>query len=114
MFLIASSEEGWGDLSDAERLDAQAKIMTWWSGHTEAGRILEGHQLKQPDTATTVRIAGNGSTSVTDGPFVEAKEEIGGYAIADVADLDAAIALASTWPAPDTIEIRPLVDQPSM
>jgi hypothetical protein len=47
--------------------------------------------------------------AVTDGPFVEGKEMVGGYAIVDVPDLDAAIRLASSWPAPDTLEIRPLV-----
>ena len=49
--------------------------------------------------------------TVTDGPFLEAKEVVGGYGIIDVEDLDAAIALASGWPAPDTIEIRPLIEQ---
>ena len=47
--------------------------------------------------------------TVTDGPFVEGKEMIGGYGVIDVPDLDAAIRLASSWPAPDTLEIRPLV-----
>jgi hypothetical protein len=46
---------------------------------------------------------------VTDGPFIEAKESVGGYGIIEVPDLDAAIALASTWPSPNSkVEIRPL------
>ena len=49
--------------------------------------------------------------TVTDGPFVEAKEMVGGYAILDVADLDEAIALVSDWPSSATLEIRPLVRQ---
>lgn len=114
MFLIASSEEGWGSLNETELNEAYGKITSWWDDHTKAGRLLEGHQLKAAETATTVRNARDGSTSVTDGPFIEAKEMVGGYGIVEVADLDEAIALASSWPAPDTIEIRPLIDGPSM
>lgn len=111
MFLIASSEQGWGSLSEPELKDAYERIGTWWNGHTEAGRIREGHQLKAPETATTVRISRDGSTNVTDGPFVEAKEIVGGYGVVEVADLDEAIAMASSWPAPNTIEIRPVIEQ---
>lgn len=111
MMLIASSEDGWGSLTEEEMRDAYNRITSWWDGHAAAGRILEGQQLKEPETATTVRIGRDGSTTVTDGPFVEAKEQVGGYAIIDVADLDAAIALGSSWPAPDVIEIRPVVER---
>jgi hypothetical protein len=48
---------------------------------------------------------------VTDGPFVEGKEMVAGYGILDLPDLDAAIRLASSWPAPDTLEIRPIVER---
>ena len=49
---------------------------------------------------------------MTDGPFVEGKEMVGGYAVIDVPDLDAAIKLMSGWPAPDVMEIRPVVENP--
>jgi hypothetical protein len=48
---------------------------------------------------------------VTDGPFTEAKEMVGGYAIIDVADLDEAIELVSGWPSAAALEIRPVVNQ---
>ena len=57
-----------------------------------------------------MRVGRNGGTSVTDGPFVEGKEIVGGYALIDVPDLDAAIRLMSGWPAPDFLEIRPIVE----
>ena len=49
--------------------------------------------------------------TVTDGPFVEGKEMVAGYGILEVPDLDAAIRVASSWPAPDTLEIRPIVER---
>ena len=72
-------------------------------------RFKEGEQLQPPRNATTVRWAG-GQPLVTDGPFLEAKESIAGYAVIEVADLDEAIDLAKKWPAQDhSVEIRPVV-----
>jgi hypothetical protein len=65
--------------------------------------------LEPAATATTVRVAPGVTPSITDGPFVEGKEMIGGYAILEVPDLDAAIALASEWPLPATLELRPVL-----
>jgi hypothetical protein len=62
------------------------------------------------DAATTVRHAWNGGEPVvTDGPFIEAKESIGGYASIEVADLDEALRMARTWPGRGSVEIRPVV-----
>ena len=47
---------------------------------------------------------------VVDGPFIEAKEVIGGYAIVEVADLDEALQMAKSWPGLTSVEIRPIVD----
>jgi hypothetical protein len=58
-----------------------------------------------------VRVSREGDAAVTDGPFIEGKEMVGGYAILDVANLDEALALASSWPSPDTLEIRPLLQR---
>jgi hypothetical protein len=112
MVLIASTAEGWDAMSEVEQRDAYQRIATWWDEHATAGEIVEGHQLQPPDTATTVRLDRNGQASVTDGPFVEGKEVVGGYAVIDVPDLDAAIKLMSGWPAPDVMEIRPVVENP--
>lgn len=111
MMLIAGDEDAWTVMSDAERDGLMDRIRTWWNGHAEAGRIVEGHQLQPVATATTVRPNGASGATVTDGPFIDAKEAVGGYGILDVESLDAAIAIASEWPGPDVLEIRPVVER---
>lgn len=111
MMLIGGSEDGWAHLSKDEQEALYGRIGAWWDGHVAAGRIVDGHELEPASTATTVRISRDGSTSVTDGPFIEGKEMVGGYAILDVADLDRALAVASSWPAPDVLEVRPIVER---
>jgi len=82
-------------------------MMGWWGEHRAAGRILEGEKLAHPETATTVRRDGE-RTVMIDGPFIESKEWIGGYALVDVENLDQALEMASTWPWPAAVEVRPL------
>lgn len=94
---------------ESERERVMAEIGAWWGTHTAAGRILDGRQLQSPTTATTVRFNAN-QVMVSDGPFTEAKEFIGGFALIDVADLDEALSMAKTWPAKGAVEIRPLVE----
>jgi hypothetical protein len=113
MVLIGSTADGWDHLDADEQQALYQKIGTWWDEREAAGEIIDGHQLQPAETATTIRIARDGQTTVTDGPFVEGKEVVGGYAIIDVADLDAAIRLVSGWPAPDWLEIRPVVESAS-
>ena len=86
-----------------------AKVGQWWQEHQS--KIVGGEQLQPPNTATTVRNFSDRTDSVvTDGPFIEAKEQIGGFAIIDVPDFDEALRMARTWPA-GTVEIRPVVTQ---
>ncbi len=107
--VLISGDEGWQGLSEQEQSELYQKIGAWWGDHAARGEILEGHELQGVETATTVRKDRAGNVVVTDGPYVEAKETIGGYAIIDVPDLDAAISLVSGWPGPDALEIRPVV-----
>jgi hypothetical protein len=109
MMLIGGSEDGWAHLSSEEQGALYGRIGAWWGEQEAAGRIVEGHQLEPAATATTVRKAIDGSSTVTDGPFIEGKEVVGGYAILDVEDLDEALALAASWPAPDVLEVRPIM-----
>lgn len=110
MMLIAGNEDEEA-AEDQRATAAYQRIVEWWNGNEEAGRIVAGHQLEPSSTATTVRIGTNGSTTVTDGPFAEGKEMLGGYAILDVADLDEALSLAASWPSSSTLEIRPIVQR---
>lgn len=109
MMLIAGSEDAWSAMSPEEEGRVMNEIFGWWGEQTAAGRIVEGHQLQPTSTATTIRPNGPGGPTVTDGPYIDAKEVVGGYGILDVANLDEAIAVASGWPGPDVIEIRPVV-----
>ncbi len=112
MMLIAGSEDAWERFSPDESKALMERIGSWWGEHAAAGRIVEGHQLQSVATATTVRRDDSGQPTVIDGPFLEGKEVVGGYGILEVADLDEAIAIASSWPAqPDVLEIRPIVER---
>ena len=77
---------------------------------THADKIVGGNKLRAAETATTVRLdrSGHGEPVVLDGPFVEGKEVVSGYAEIDVADLDEALRLARAWPACPIVEIRPI------
>ena len=79
-----------------------------------AGAWIFGGGLHDPATATVVR-ARNGQPVTTDGPFVETKEQLGGFSIIDVADLDEALSWAEKLSEATTcpIEVRPFLDQPS-
>jgi hypothetical protein len=75
--------------------------------------VIGGDQLQPTETATTVRVE-NGQTLLTDGPFVEAKEHLGGYILVDADDLDAALEIAARIPAArmgGAVEVRPLVER---
>ena len=78
-------------------------------GRRRSGKLVEGgHQLARP-TAKTVRAGG-----VTDGPFMETKEALGGYSVLETDTIEEAVEIAKTWPGVDrgwiTIEVRPVVE----
>lgn len=109
ILMFINDDVRWHDMPEADRQTAYANIGTWFGEQTAAGRYVSGEELQPQTTATTVRFRGDKAV-VTDGPFMESKESIGGFAIAEVPDLDAAIAMAKTWPGLGDVEIRPLVD----
>jgi hypothetical protein len=111
MLMFVGKEDEWHARTSPEEIKrGYEAVGKWWEEHSAAGRIVGGQELKSVRTATTVRKTGDKIT-VTDGPFIESKESLGGFAIVDVPDLDAAIALAKSWPALETLEIRPIVEQ---
>jgi hypothetical protein len=109
VILIANTDAVRG-LSEAEYQAWYAEIGAWYEkGGGGSGKLTEtGHQLQPPDTAKTVRASG-----VTDGPFMETKEALGGYSVLETDTLDEAVEIARTWPGVDrgwiTIEVRPTV-----
>ena len=109
MLMFVNDEDWETRTAPDERAKGYEAVMKWWEEHSKAGRIVGGEQLKTTRAATTLRKQ-NGKITVTDGPFIESKEGLGGFAIVNVPDLDAAIALAKTWPGLETLEIRPIVE----
>lgn len=101
MLMFVGSE----DRRDPNRVPAE--VGKWWDENHAV--IKSGARLDVTKNATTVRRV-NGQMKVTDGPFIEAKEQVGGYCLVDVPDLDAAIRLAKSWPAGD-VEVRPTVER---
>jgi hypothetical protein len=100
--------EAWATLSE----DEQKQVFADYQALNQTPGVTPGVQMGEPQTATTVRVE-DGNTLTTDGPFVEAKEAIGGYLFYEADDLDAAIEVASRIPAArlgGAIEIRPLVE----
>jgi hypothetical protein len=91
-----------------EALAAYAESTRWFVKYTETGKVVGGEELQGPSTATTITRK-NGKVTVTDGPFIEAKEVIGGFALIEVEDLDEALEMAKAWPG-GPVEIRPIVD----
>ena len=92
-------------MGPTERARAYERVNKWFAEH--AGVITGGSKLRDADTATTVRLD-SGEPIITDGPFVEGKEVVSGYAEMDVADLDEALRIVKTWPGCPVVEIRPL------
>lgn len=109
-YMVLLSRSEWEDKApEDDRNRIFGEIQQWWGRLAAEGKIVEGHQLQHPDTATTVVLRG-GQSTIVEGPFMEAKEVVGGYGILDVADLDEAIAIVRTFPSPSgSAEIRPVV-----
>jgi hypothetical protein len=110
VMLIAGDETRF-DRSEEEVAAAGRRVMAWFEEHTAAGRIVEGagRRLQPSGTAVTIHLDG-AQPLVTDGPFAETKEQIGGFAVVNAADMDAAVALIKTWPGlpGSRIELRPV------
>lgn len=102
-------EEAWYKLPEEERQKGYAAIGEWFQKDGE--KITGGEELQPVSTATTVVFNGSGSATVTDGPFIEAKETVGGFAIVDVKDLDEALDIAKGWPPGGKVEVRPVVER---
>ena len=102
------SPEEWGRLSE----DEQNAVYSDYGAINDTPGVTPGLQLAEPETASTVRVR-DGKPLITDGPFAEIKEAIGGYLVLETADLDSALELASRIPAArmgGAVEVRPIVE----
>ncbi|HEY7707905.1 MAG TPA: YciI family protein [Gaiellaceae bacterium] len=103
--LIHASEDGWESLSDDEKQAVYKRYMDF----SERSEVVGGAELQETTTATTVRVR-NGDTMVTDGPYAEVKEALGGFFILEAPSIDDACRLAAEIPAAEhgAIEVRPV------
>jgi hypothetical protein len=112
MLLFCGDEQdaaAFAALSPDELRERYQQVGAWFAQHHS--KMGPNNQLQGPQTATSVRFGPDGSPIVTDGPYLEGKEAIGGYAEIEVSDLDEALAMVKTWPGRGTVEIRPIVTQ---
>ena len=110
MCLIYSDEQAWQGMGDEDRNQVFADYMAFTASIRKSGNMVAGDALQPTTTATTVRVR-NGETLVTDGPFAETKEQLGGYYLIDAKDADEALAIAGRIPGAQhgSIEVRPVV-----
>ena len=105
------SDPAWREgKSDADMAQVIAYYGTFTESIRESGNFVAGDALQPTSTATTVRVR-DGETLVTDGPFAETKEQLGGYYLVDAKDADEALAIAARIPGArhGSIEVRPLM-----
>ena len=111
MLMICRDEPSWDKLSVAERQQIYTDTVKLSEELTARGQYLGGVPLEPSSSARSVRVR-NGKHLVTAGPFAEAREQLGGYMLIDVKDIDEAIAIAARIPLArtSTVEVRAVRD----
>ena len=109
LLMVYGNEGAWPKMTKAEQEQGMAAYMAYMEALTKAGALVGSNRLQPTSASTTVRIA-DGKPQVLDGPYVDSKEQLGGYFLIDVADLDAAISWAARCPAAahGVVEVRPV------
>jgi hypothetical protein len=110
--LIYGNEKVWESRDERERQENGERHAKYMELLRSRGAMLGGEELNRSASATTVRNSGDG-LGVTDGPYAETAEQLGGFYLIEAADLDEAIELAKQLPEP-IVEVRPVVSHPSM
>lgn len=112
MLLIYGAEDA---INDAERKACYGKSSQLAHDLNSNGQYLGASPLHSVSTATSVRVR-SGKRLVTDGPFAETREQLGGYYLVDATDLDEAIGIAERIPGVNwgTVEVRPVVELPNL
>ncbi len=113
--LIYGDEKWWDKASEAEKQQGMAEYNAFTENVKKNGNYVGGEALQPTSTAKSVRVR-NGKLSTTDGPYVETKEQLGGYYLIKAKDLNDAVQVASRIPGAKhgTVEVRPIMefDQP--
>ena len=109
LLTLYSNESAWPKMTEAEQKQGYAAYMAYSEALKQAGALKGSNRLQPTSTATTVRTV-NGKSQVLDGPYADTKEQLGGYFLIDVADLDAALSWAARCPGSQhgIVEVRPI------
>ena len=109
LLLIYSNEAQFGALPESELKKMTNEYMDFTKSIVQAGQFKAGDRLKPVSTASTVRVR-NGKAAITDGPFAETREQLGGYYLIEAKNLDEATAIAARIPGAriGSIEVRPV------
>ena len=109
LLLIYDAEKNIAAMSEAERARLMADYNTFSAELAQSGKLVGGNRLHDVAKATTVRVR-EGKPQLTDGPFAETREQLGGYYLIEAKNLDEATAIAARIPsaAIGSIEVRPL------
>jgi hypothetical protein len=113
--LICGDDDVWGNLSPEEEQDVMKQIYGWYEKWQPTGKIADGGaELQNKSTAKTIRRGPDGGPVVTDGPYLELKEVVGGFVLLECDTIDEAVEIAAEWPGSagmTAIEVRPLMNR---
>jgi hypothetical protein len=116
VMLICGEEAPWFEADEATVRTAMDQIYAWHEKWAATGKILDGGaELDSSTKARTISRGTDGHPVVTDGPYLELKEVIGGFIMLETDDIDEAVAIASGWPGianhGDKVEVRPVMQR---
>ena len=111
MCIAYEEEQKLNDLSESEWQALRKETLDYVESLRKKGRLIDAHPLRSATTASTVRVR-EGKLSVTDGPFAETKEQLGGFYLFECRDLDEAIKWAAKIPSAKggSVEVRPVME----
>ena len=109
LLLIYANEAEYAGMSAEDGKAMRAEYMDFTKGIVQSGKFKAGDRLKPSSSASTVRVR-NGKVTITDGPFAETREQLGGYYLIEAKNLDEAIAIGAKIPGArvGSIEVRPV------
>lgn len=113
LLLIYDDEKGWTKLTEKQQQEGMALYMKLTQDLKNSGHWVASHQLQPIATATTVRER-DGKRLVTDGPYAETREQLGGFYLIEAKNLDEALSIAARVPSAKwgVVEVRPVVERP--
>lgn len=113
--LVCGDMDVWDQRMAQDPEADQEELGSFFEKWGSAGKLIEGGvELRNPSGAKTVRRGPDGKPEVTDGPYLEIKEVVGGVVLLDAEDIDEAVSIAATWPGVATgiatVEVRPVME----